>query len=204
MWPDHTKYSITKRVNSVLFTTASTLTCAQRRSSTHHGCRNPPRRKRDSAQIRSRQSRSWARQWRRWMGLGTPGACRCSLAAAKNRCCRCCLLKFPAAWPAAGPRHAEAYSPGGGSATPRPPLGQIPDKWTQKCERRAYTGCSRRRNARRPLGLPSQLLEGRRDGNRLWLTTVKLAKRQLSLLCGHWLVGPTTHMYACSRSQFWY
>lgn len=190
---------VTKRAYSVPFTTASTLTL-WRKSSKHHGCQNHPRRKRDSAPTLSRQSRSQARLRRRWMGPGIPGACRCSLAAAKGHCRRCSPLTCPAAWPAAGPRHARAYSPRDGSATPRPPLGQIRDKWTQTCERRAYTGCSRRRSVRRPPGLLCPLLGVRTDGNTTRsTTTLELAQCRFTLLSGCWLAGLTVHARTWSR-----
>lgn len=147
-----------------LSTMVSTLICREltRKSSTHRGCRIPLRKKRDSVPTRSRPSRSKGHRWRRWTGQETPGTCTRSRTGTTGRCCRGYLSACPAASPGAGPRRSGAYSPGGGSAAPRPPWGRCRDRWTRTCERRACTGCSRRRSARRPPGSRHPLLG--RDG----------------------------------------
>lgn len=161
----------------------STLICCEltRKSSTHRGCRIPLRKKRDSAPTRYRPNRSRGHRWRRWTGPGTPGTCTRTRTGTTGRCCRGYLSACPAASPAAGPRRSGAYSPGGGSAAPRPPWGRCRDRWTRTCARRACTGCSRRRSARRPPGSRRPLL--RRDGQtsrlafKLNTATVTVQKR---------------------------
>lgn len=138
----------------------STLTWSRLRkaSSTHPGCQPPLKRKRGFALSLSRPGQSRGHRWRWWRGPGTPGPSTCSLTGTK--CCYCpgTLPPRPAASPAGGPRHSGACSPGGGSTAPRRLLGRCPDSWTQKCGRRAYTGCSQRRSARRPPGSRRPLL----------------------------------------------
>lgn len=131
----------------------STLIWSKLWKATHPGCHSPLRKKHGSARSPSHPGPSRGHRWRWWTGPGTPGPCTCPQTGTRKCCYRRGTLPLcPVASPGGGPRRSVAYSPGGGSTAPRRLWGQSPGSWTQKCGRRAYTGCSRRQTAHRPPG----------------------------------------------------
>lgn len=143
---------------------ASTLIWSKlkKAGSTYLGCQPPLKKKHDFALSLSHPGQSRGHRWRWWRVLGTPEPCTCSHSGTKCCYCRGTLPPCPAASPGGGPRRSGACSPGGGSTAPRLLSGQYRDSWTQKCARRAYTGCSRPQTARRPPGSRRPLLRGER------------------------------------------
>ena len=180
-------------------TMASTLTWSNKwqASSTHPGCQPPLLKKHDSApSLWSHPGRSRGHQ-RRWSrGPGTPGPSTCSQTGTKCCCyCRDSLTSCPAASRGGGPRRSGACSPGGGSTALRLLLDQSLGSWTQKCARRAYTGCSLRRTAHKPPGSRRPLL-WKDETKQPWARKLakQTANKQNSVVIG-WAAVEDAHLW---------
>jgi len=129
-------------------TTVSTLTSTKLTQGAYPGCLVPLTRTRGYALCLSHPGQSWGHRLRRWNVQGTPRP----RTGTKSRYSRGYLTRCPAASTAAGPRHWGACSPGGGLKARLLLPGLFPGNWTQKCVRRAYTGCSQRQTVHMPPG----------------------------------------------------
>lgn len=183
---------------------ASTLTWSKlrRASSTHPGCQPPLKKKHGFAPSPSHPGQNRGHRWRWWRGPATPEACTCSQAGTKCCCCRGSLPPCPATSPGGGPRRSGACSPGGGSTAPRLLLGRFRDSWTQKCARRAYTGCSPRRTAHRPPGSRRPPLRRDQTKQPLAQKLAKLHHKRSVTNSVLWLAEPRYKMHTrtCGRS----